>query len=342
MRPAAGDARLRSGERASSRDAGLAGSAALDTSDDEAPWFDARECFEGQDAQLEENACVYAAGALEFAAGAGAALGPVAPLDDDSWLPPGGVSPHVRDVALAAMRQLITAPADTAACTVWEDRSPAALERFLRARDFDVAVASALFLEHRAWRRSFGWSVRGTAVPQRQYDERKIMLQGLSRSGAPLLIILARRHDKEHRDMADIQRFIIFTMDKIMDAMRPGGQFVVLLDLSGLTRHNLDLKALLACFDILQKYYVERVAHIWFAQPPTIFWAAWRIVTPFVAPKTRDKIAFLYGADVTQTLLRHFDAADIPAEYGGSGALRPVKPEGAPWEAPDALRQRRY
>ena len=142
--------------------------------------------------------------------------------------------------------------------------------------------------------------------------------------------------------MADIQRFIIFTMDKIMDALRPGGQFVVLLDLTGLTRHNLDLKALLACFDILQKYYVERVAHIWFAQPPTIFWAAWRLVTPFVAPKTRDKIAFLYGADVKQTLLRHFDAADIPAEYGGSGALRPVKPEGAPWEAPDAQRQRRY
>ena len=59
-----------------------------------------------------------------------------------------------------------------------------------------------------------------------------------------------------------------------MDAMRPGGQFVALIDFSGLSRRNLDIKSLLVCFEILQKFYVERVAHMWFAQPPTIFWCA--------------------------------------------------------------------
>ena len=364
----AADARLRRAEGAHRSGGSLrtaSGGARLDASDDEAPWFDARDCFEGQEAQLDEGACVVAAGALEFAAVTGAAApGPAAPLDDDHWLPPGGVSPHVRDAALAAMRRLITAPADTAACALLEDRSPATLERFLRARDFDASVAAALFLEHRAWRQSFGWSVSGAAVPQRQYDEQKIMLQALSRAGAPLLVMIARRHNRcgraacsaappaqnadlaalrrDHRDMETIKRYIIFTMDKIMDALRPGGQFMVLLDLTGLTRHNIDLKALITCFDILQKYYVERVQHIWFAQPPTVFWAAWRMVMPFVAPKTREKIAFLYGADVPQTLLRHYNAADIPVEYGGTGQLRPIQPGEAPWEAPGAPRQRRY
>ena len=198
---AADEARLRraEGERRSggSLRGAPGGAQCVDASDDEAPcWFDARDCFEGQEAQLEEGACVVAAGALKFAAATGAAAGPAAPLDDDHWLPPGGVAPHVRDAALATMCQLITAPADTAACALLEDRSPATLERFLRARDFDAAVAAALFLEHRAWRQSFGWSVSGAAVPQRQYDEQKIMLQALSRSGAPLLIIIARRHSK--------------------------------------------------------------------------------------------------------------------------------------------------
>ena len=128
-----------------------------------------------------------------------------------------------------------------------------------------------------------------------------------------------------------------------MDAMVPGGQFCVLLDLRGLSRRNLDVKALLACFDILQKYYVERVAHIWFAEPPTIFWAAWKLVSPFVAPNTRSKIDFIRtSAEVRATLLRFYDAADVPVQFGGTGPLRPVTAGPAVWEAPGAPRQRRY
>ena len=59
-----------------------------------------------------------------------------------------------------------------------------------------------------------------------------------------------------------------------MDALRPGEQFVCLVDFVGLGRKNADLKALLACFEVLQKFYVERVMHLWFAQPPALFWCA--------------------------------------------------------------------
>ena len=61
---------------------------------------------------------------------------------------------------------------------------------------------------------------------------------------------------------------------QIMDALRPGEQFVVCVDFKGMTRRNIDVKALLACFEILQKFYVERVQHLWFASPPAIFWCA--------------------------------------------------------------------
>lgn len=200
----AGEPRLRSGEGVSSSGSGSwrssGGAGYVSDGDEGAPWFDACDCFEGQDAQLDEDACVLASGALVQSPAAAQASGPAAPLDDDRWLPPSAVSPQVRDAALAAMRRLITADrGETEACSEWEDRSPATCERFLRARDFDAGVAAALFLEHRAWRRSFGWSVRGGEVSRRQYDEQKIVLQALSRKGAPLLIIIARRHDRrEH------------------------------------------------------------------------------------------------------------------------------------------------
>jgi hypothetical protein len=187
-----------------------------------------------------------------------------------------------------------------AAVAPWEDRSPATLERFLRARDYDVGVAAALFLEHRAWRQQLGVRVPGDRVPARQFGEQKIALQGLSRAGRPLLIIVAKRHDKcvaacaqdgacacahcarygratgstatwrtsatssstlwtrrAHASACKTQaRASVVPCGRarhgsratphtrqIMDAMRPGEQFVVLVDFAGLSRSNADLKA---------------------------------------------------------------------------------------------------
>ena len=102
-----------------------------------------------------------------------------------------------RCVWVGASADCLLRAADVA---LWEDRSPATLERFLRARDYDVAVASELFLEHRAWRKSLGWRVTGDRVPPSQFEERKIALQARSRAGAPLLIIIASRHNKCDRN----------------------------------------------------------------------------------------------------------------------------------------------
>ena len=301
---------------------------------------------------------------------------PCEPLDDDEDVPPlpPGVelSPEERRAALAAMRASILGGPDTAAVAPWEDRSPATLERFLRARDYDVAVASALFLEHRAWRQSFGWRVEAAQVTDEQFGQHKICLQARSVDDRPLLVIVVRRHSVVGRDMDVVKAYIVrlpssrpaslcrrmphslppgplspphqvHTMDRIFDSMRPGGQFLVLVDFKGMSRANIDLKALIACFDILQKYYVERLKHLWFVEPPLIFWAVWKAVQPFVAPKTREKIVFLYGPEVAQTMRHHFKKDDIPAEYGGTGEHRPLSPAPCVWEhLPGAPRRRRY
>jgi hypothetical protein len=66
-------------------------------------------------------------------------------------------------------------------------------------------------------------------------------------------------------------------------------------------------------------------------------------VTPFVAPKTSDKIVFLRAAsEVRATLAAHFEPADVPTEYGGTGQFRHVTGGPAPWEAQHAPRRRRY
>lgn len=214
----------------------------------------------------------------------------------------------------------------------------------MRARDYNVAVASALFLEHRAWRQSLGWVVGPSGIPPRLWAEKKGAIQALSKdgNGTPLLVIVVRNHSMQGREMPTAKRFIIHAMDRVTDCLRPGGRFVVAIDFEGMAYRNADAQVLLACFDVLQRFYVERVEAMWFVQPPAVFWAIWKVVRPFVAAKTRDKIHFVSKSSVGPLVLSKFHAHDVPAAFGGTGEYRPLTPEPLPWELPGLRRRRRY
>ena len=44
--------------------------------------------------------------------------------------------------------------------------------------------------------------------------------------------------------------------------------------------------------------------HLWLAEPPAIFAALWRCVSPLIAPSTREKIDFCRGSDVNKIVVR--------------------------------------
>ena len=207
-----------------------------------------------------------------------------------------------------------------------------------------MAVAAALFLEHRAWRQSLGWAVGPSSIPPKLWAEKKGALQAISHDGhhTPLLVIVVRNHDMSGREMAPAKRFIVHAMDRVVDCLRPGGRFVVAIDFEGMGYRNADAQVLLACFDMLQRFYVERVEAMWFVQPPAVFWAIWKVVRPFVAAKTRDKIHFVSKKGVGPLVLSKFHAHDVPAAFGGTGVLHPLTPEPMPWEEPGLARRRRF
>lgn len=150
-----------------------------------------------------------------------------------------------------------------AACAGLEDRSAAALERFLRARKYDVAVAAAMYLEHRRWRAAFAptpW-VQGPGDVAAQLEQRKVAMQGLCRDGMPFVIVVARSHRPTGREgVPELHRAFVFIMDCITAAAGPGGQFRILVDLRNMTTANADLNAMKVAFEVLQKGFPERYA----------------------------------------------------------------------------------
>ena len=215
-----------------------------------------------------------------------------------------------------------------------EDRSAATLERFLRARKYDVAVAASMFLEHRRWRSSFGWAQRPVDMDA-QLAQRKVCMQGLCRDGLPFVIVAACRHRGTGRDgVPELNRFFVYVMDTITTATGQAGTFRLLVDLRGLSTANADLAAMRVAFDVLQKGFPERMGTLWLAEPPMIFAAMWKLIMPFVAPATREKILFVPGKSVRAVVGKHVHPSLLPRDWGGDSELRHLDEGPAVWEAP--------
>ena len=193
-----------------------------------------------------------------------------------------------------------------------------------------------MYLEHRRWRAGFGWVQGPDNVPV-QLAQRKVCMQGLCHDGLPFVIVVARNHRPTGREgVPELFRFFVYVMDTISTAMGPGGMFRILVDLRFMSRANADLSAMKVAFEVLQKGFPERMAHLWLAEPPGLFLALWKLMAPFVAPSTREKIDFVAGRDVASVVGKHVDTALLPEDWGGTTPLRPLDEGPACWEPPRA------
>ncbi len=96
-------------------------------------------------------------------------------------------------------------------------------------------------------------------------------------------------------------------------------------------------QALLACFEILQKFYVERVLHLWFAKPPMIFWqVVVSLISAFALLRTRTLARLL--ADAARCARAQGDLEDGDAVCGAQDAREdrvPIRRRGKLIAAPD-------
>jgi len=287
--------------------------------------------------------------------------------DEEQMLPPNARPLQERLAAIAALRKAVLAEPGTgvplaydsrrplahllaAACAQFEDRSNAALERFLRARKYDLAVTKALFLEHRRWRSGWGW-VQGPHDIATQLGQQKVLMQGLCASscllglglpltpplghdGLPFVVVVARNHHPTGKEgLAELFRFFVYVMDTLSTAMGPGGQFRILVDLRRMSSANADLAAMKVAFEVLQKGCPERMRKCWLAEPPAIFLGLWRIISPFLPHSTREKFSFLPGREVKAVVGRLVPMAVLPADWGGDAPARALDAGLAVWEA---------
>lgn len=71
--------------------------------------------------------------------------------------------------------------------------------------------------------------------------------------------------------------------------------------------------------EIVAEYNPERIYQVFIINPPSWFNFIWKLVSPLINPKTRERVHVLRGQkDIQKALLEFIDPENLPVEYGGT------------------------
>ncbi|EIE25944.1 CRAL/TRIO domain-containing protein [Coccomyxa subellipsoidea C-169] len=206
----------------------------------------------------------------------------------------------------------------------------ALLLRFLRAEKYNVPKAEKRLREHAEWRKVF--FLNGSISEEEIKNElaaQKVFVQGCDKFGRGIIILLTARHSKSTRDLDETKRLICYSLEQqiqLHDAVRnPDGKGIGIFDMRGIGMDCLDAGALRAVFDLLQNHYPERLGALYMYEAPTIFWALWHAVSPFIDPETKKKVIFVYGSSGAKEIQSIISPEVLPTEFGGTAELIPAE-----------------
>ncbi|XP_020526238.1 random slug protein 5 isoform X2 [Amborella trichopoda] len=162
-----------------------------------------------------------------------------------------------------------------------------------------------------------------------ELESKKIYLQGLSKNGYSLLIVLARKHFPS-KDHLQFKKFVVHLLDKTIASSFSGEEkgdekLVAILDLESLTLQNIDPRALITGFQFLQAYYPERLARLYLLNMPWIFVSVWKMVSRFLEKATLEKVVIVGNEEGKRTILEDIGEGTLPEEYGGRAKLTPLQ-----------------
>nr|KJB30728.1 hypothetical protein B456_005G157200 [Gossypium raimondii] len=205
------------------------------------------------------------------------------------------------------------------------------LMRFLIARSMDTDKASKMFVQWLKWRSSLvpnGFVVE-SEVPD-QLEARKIFLQGLSKTGYPVMIVQACKHYPP-KDHLQFKKFVVYLLDKTIARYAVKGgeigneKLIGVLDFQNITYRNVDARGLITGFQFLQAYFPERLAKCYIVHMPRFFVSVWRMVSRFIEKSTLEKIVIVTNDDEKKIFIEEIGEEALPVEYGGKAILRAIQ-----------------
>ncbi|KYQ99755.1 cellular retinaldehyde-binding/triple function domain-containing protein [Tieghemostelium lacteum] len=200
------------------------------------------------------------------------------------------------------------------------------LLRYLRARNYTVAKSEKMIRDSLEWRKKNRPQDICLKDLKAIANTGCLYIHSKDKKGRP--IILARPRRDTVKDVpGDIKfKHLVYWLEsgfKNMDYNNGVETFCFIVDYHGFSRGNMDMKTNLESMHFLLDHCPERLGQAIFLDPPTLFWIAWKIISPFLNEVTMSKVKFVYskkdkdGNRVFPELLEYIDATSLEKDLGG-------------------------
>lgn len=187
--------------------------------------------------------------------------------------------------------------------------------RFYRGRKRVMEDAYRAIVRHAQWRLENKVDDYKTFEISNEVQKKKACTGSFDRDGRPVVFVLVRRHRTSDRDLEELHRFIISTIEDTISNTKPHEQRMVLVfDLANFMFDSMDYDAVKILISVLGYNYPESLEVVHIINEPWIFKACWAIIRGWLDPVTASKVNFIPQAQ----LIEYIEESQIPEEISGS------------------------
>ncbi|KAK9748963.1 hypothetical protein RND81_02G093300 [Saponaria officinalis] len=191
--------------------------------------------------------------------------------------------------------------------------------RYLRARNWNVKKATKMLKETLKWRSEYKtedicWEdIASEAETGKVYRSTSV-----DKKGRPVLVM--RPSCQNTNSVAGQIKYVVYCMENAILNMPPNQeQMIWLVDFWNFGLANVSIKSAKETAHVLQNHYPERLGIAIMYNPPRIFEQFYRVVKPFLEPKTRNKVKFVYTDDPNSKKIMEelFNMDQLESAFGG-------------------------
>lgn len=197
--------------------------------------------------------------------------------------------------------------------------SDACVARYLRARNWNVKKAVKMLKASLKWRREYKpEEIRWEDVAHEAETGKIYRSNYKDKLGRTVLVMRPRCQNS--KSIKGQIKYLVYCMENaIVNLPENQEQMVWLIDFHGFNMSHISVKVTKETAHVLQEHYPERLGIAVLYDAPKIFEPFYKVVKPFLEPKTANKVKFVYSDDAnTKKVLEElFDMDQLEPVFGG-------------------------
>lgn len=202
--------------------------------------------------------------------------------------------------------------------------SDQSISRYLRARSWNTIKAEKMLEASLIWRMNYKpTEIRWEHVAEEAATGKIYRSSFMDKHGRSILVMRPRCQNTKSTQSQI--KYLVYCMENAIFNLPPEQeQMVWLIDFNGFGMSNISIKSTKETAHILQDHYPERLGLAILYNPPKLFEPFWKVVKPFLEPKTANKVKFVYSDDAnTKSIMESLFYIDkLESAFGGKNGAK--------------------